>query len=287
MVYDCFPFFNELDLLEIRLNELNSVVDKFVIVEATKTFQKEPKPLYYAENKERFKQFSHKIIHVVVDKFPGFFYKFRIPTGWDYGDYQKNQVALGLIGCRPDDVIIISDLDEIPRAESVAKYRNEPGIKVFQQRLSYYFVNCIAVDAPAAAHLIKHNGYIYWRGSVMVNFKDFRSAKETRKLRDIQRPDIIQIEHGGWHFSFLGGWEKVLYKLQSWEHAKENKYIPGFVNDSKQLEKIICDGKDIFDLGFVFRFCELDETYPLYVLENKEKYTHLIKEIMDKGLPIE
>jgi len=73
MIYDCFSFFNELDLLEIRLHELDPVVDKFVLVEASKTFQGKDKPLFYDENKERYKEFSEKIIHVVVDKFLVFF----------------------------------------------------------------------------------------------------------------------------------------------------------------------------------------------------------------------
>lgn len=70
MVYDCFQFFNELDILKIRLNVMNDVVDKFVISEATETFSGLKKPLYYEENKEMFKEFEDKIIHVVVDDTP-------------------------------------------------------------------------------------------------------------------------------------------------------------------------------------------------------------------------
>jgi len=72
-IFDCFAFFNELDLLEIRLNELDPVVDKFILVESTRTFQKQFKPLYFNENKERFKKFLPKIEHVIVDHFPTFF----------------------------------------------------------------------------------------------------------------------------------------------------------------------------------------------------------------------
>lgn len=131
MIYDCFAFFNELDLLEIRLNELDPVVDKFVLVEATRTFQKQPKPLYFEENKSRFKDFEHKIIHVVVDEYPNFFSRFRIPTPMDYDNHQKNQIIRGLKDAKPDDVIIYSDLDEIPRAEKIMQYKDVPGIKIF------------------------------------------------------------------------------------------------------------------------------------------------------------
>lgn len=72
MVYDCFSFFNELDLLEIRLNTLDSIVDKFILVESTLTHTGNQKPLFYAENKSRFKKFNDKIIHIIVDEFPSF-----------------------------------------------------------------------------------------------------------------------------------------------------------------------------------------------------------------------
>ena len=176
MVYDCFPFFNELELLEIRLNELDPVVDKFILVEATRTFQKKPKPLYYQENKERFKKFEDKIIHIVVDKFPGFFYKWRIPKAWDYDNYQKDQVILGLNNCKSDDVIIISDLDEIPSARLVEKYKNYPGVKVFEQLFCNYYLNCVAVSSPNRDRI--KNGMAYWRGSVMLNYSDFTSLKK-------------------------------------------------------------------------------------------------------------
>src|SRR5689334_5945992 len=113
MIYDCFIFFNELELLDIRLNILNEVVDKFVLVEATQTHQYKPKPLYYSDNKERFKAFHDKIIHLIVDELP------PNPTNgprnsWDMERFQRNCIARGLNDCKPDDVIIISDLDEIP-----------------------------------------------------------------------------------------------------------------------------------------------------------------------------
>lgn len=70
MIYDCFSFFNELDLLEIRLNTLDKVVDKFILFESTLTHTGNPKPLYYAENKDRFAKFSDRIVHIVVNDFP-------------------------------------------------------------------------------------------------------------------------------------------------------------------------------------------------------------------------
>ena len=65
-VYDCFNFFNELDILDIRLHELNDVVDKFVLIESVETFTGKSKPLFYNDNKERFKKFEDKIIHIII-----------------------------------------------------------------------------------------------------------------------------------------------------------------------------------------------------------------------------
>src|SRR5579859_7699219 len=143
MVYDCFTFFNELDLLEIRLNVLNSVVDKFVLVEATLTHQGKPKPLYYNENKARYSGFHDKIIHVIVDKYPDYEGK----SSWVLEHHQRNMIMQGLKECQPDDTILISDLDEIPRPELIKVYEHSKGIKIFRLSVYYYFINCVNSSA--------------------------------------------------------------------------------------------------------------------------------------------
>ena len=221
MVYDCFAFFNELDLLEIRLNELNDVVDKFVLVEATRTFQKDHKPLYFEENKERFKPFLDKIIHVVVDKYPNFWTKFRVPTPWDYDNGQKEFILEGLKDCKPDDVIIVSDLDEIPNPKKITEYKDKEGIKVFNQKFYCYFVNCMIISAQQEnkpAHL--------WSGSVMLNYRDMATIKKIRTFyRNGEKTSLkyTLIENGGWHFSYLGGIDTIIHKIESLSHPEVNK----------------------------------------------------------------
>lgn len=277
MIYDCFNFFNELDLLEIRLNELDPVVDKFVLVESTRTFQKEEKALVFEQNKERFSGFSDKIIHVVVNRFPGFFNKLRTPTSWDYSNFQKNQIKRGLGNCKPDDVIIFSDLDEIPRASKIQEFKDVPGTKIFQQRFFSYFLNCAFTDCPDEDSLIKRCGDVYWKGSVMDNFKNFNNAKEFRKRRNYQGKGYVQIQDGGWHFSYLGGLESVMYKLRSLEHASESTYKFDYLNDAAQVEKLINSGHDLYGRDFKYKFCQIDNSYPDYVLKNLDQYQHLIK----------
>ncbi len=277
MIYDCFPFFNELDLLELRLHELDPVVDRFVLIEATRTFQKQPKELFYDSNRQRFAQFADKIIHIVVDEYPGFFAKFRRPTAWDYDNHQKNQVVRGLVDCQPDDTIIISDLDEIPSAAKVREYRDTPGIKVFEQRLSNFFLNCIATQCPDESHLVLHNSEVYWRGSVMLDYSDFESFKQARLMRNQHGDPIVTIKEGGWHFSFMGGWEMVRTKLDAWAHTKEKFYNPETLQAPQQLQAIIENGEDLFGRDYRYQFKSLDSSYPQYLLEHPERFGPYIR----------
>ena len=109
-VFDCFPLFNEIDLLELRLNELWDVVDVFVIVEAKKTFTGKRKPMCLPDNEERLAKYIHKIRYVVVEDFPDGM------SNWGKEEYQRNAIKKGLSDVLPDDILIFSDLDEIPRA---------------------------------------------------------------------------------------------------------------------------------------------------------------------------
>ena len=107
LLYDCFTFSDELDLLDIRLAELSPVVDTFVIAEAPVTFQGKPKPLYYQENKARFSQYARQIRHVIVDDMPD------TQNAWDRERHQRNSLKLGLKDATADSMVLISDADEI------------------------------------------------------------------------------------------------------------------------------------------------------------------------------
>ncbi len=117
-IFDCFQFYNELDLLEVRLAELYLVVDRFVLVEATYTHAGAAKPLYYADNRARFAAYADKIVHIVVAEDPGGF-------AWNREAYQRDAILRGLGECRPSDMILISDADEILRAPVVERLRWE------------------------------------------------------------------------------------------------------------------------------------------------------------------
>jgi beta-1,4-mannosyl-glycoprotein beta-1,4-N-acetylglucosaminyltransferase len=269
MIYDCFAFFNELDVLEIRLNILNDVVDQFVIVEANKTFTGKPKPFIFENNKDRFLKFLSKIKYIKID-FPD-----ALKTAWERDYYQKDQLSRGLAGARPEDWVIMSDLDEIPDPAAIMRARRENVATVFEQRMFFYFLN--------NEHRKK------WCGPVMLQYKNFKKLGSIKKVRDIAvryealRHDRrfpyflktgiellffkatcgfpIAIEkNGGWHFSYMGGIEKIQEKFYAWAHTE----FAGKADDKKKVEYLIRNG---------------------FNLLNQKKELHAISPAADKNFP--
>lgn len=225
-IFDCFPFFSELDLLEVRLETLDPVVDFFVLAESPVTYRGEPKPLHFLENRHRFEKFLHKIRHVPVDDIPrahGFH------ENWGRETFQRGALERGLHDGRDDDIVMMSDLDEIPRPEKVLHaVRSGKGLRVFKMRTFAYFANC----EP-------HHGNWWWNGTGMGEYRLARGRFEyilrklptrlfhgpgdgLRKRLSIQLRllfgcrlrgiPVTFIPEGGHHFSWLGGADAVLRK---------------------------------------------------------------------------
>lgn len=281
-VYDGFAFFNELDLLELRLEHLWDVVDHFILVEATRTFQKKPKELVYQKNKNRFARFHSKIIHIVVDEFPTFWTKFRPVTSWHYDNHQKEGILKGLKEAHPDDLVIVSDLDEIPFREKVLLAREQSGIRVFEHFQAYYFLNyvCTHIHDYGGQAIAQKNrgGYGRWHGSVMLEKKLIKDIKTTRNHRDEAGPHIQVIEGGGWHYSFMGGIEKILYKIQAWAHTEYNQR-----GTLDQVVKSVLEGRDLIGDGNRFELMDLqtmaDSGLPLFpeILKPDSKFKHMLQ----------
>ena len=278
MIYDCFTFFNELDLLEIRLNVLKDVVDKFVLVEATRTFTNRKKQLIYAQNKSRFASFSDRIIHVVVDDFPPF------KTAWHYESHQRNAIIRGLREACPLDVILIGDVDEIPRPEMVLKYANRPGITVFDQKYYSYYLNYRNVRQQ------------WWYGTKMLAYDDFMHVFDgirtinneimPKELNEGTTPSKIRmrtppfyrartryVKNGGWHFTNIGGAKNLMIKMCSFSHQE---YNPGEEKiNLLKLTEMIAQGKGPF--WEMQCFAEpLDSSFPVYLQDNTASYGSLI-----------
>ena len=277
MVYDCFQFFNELDILKLRLQVLSPIVDKFVISEATTTFSNIPKPLYYEENKEMFAEFADKIIHVVVDDTP--------PGDTHVRDtFQKSAVGRGLKDCTNEDIIIFSDLDEIPnpvKIQEILADFDETKIYHFAQRLFYCYLNMEEVSGKLLSYAGDFDDVAQkqWIGSKLCSYKLLKEKNLTLgELRFPERKvDGIRVADGGWHFGYMGGHgetdirKRVQEKVVSAAHQEYNKKeVLSDVADK------IKDGQDIFgrDAKFVMR--TIDETYPEYLQKHQEEYAHLI-----------
>ncbi|WP_422038089.1 hypothetical protein [Roseibium sp.] len=242
MLYDCFVFHNEFDLLEIRLREMGDRVDRFVLVEADQTQRGSPKPFYFDENRDRFSAWKDKIIDLQVrfpDELPPALgvYKNRRKKDWERENYQRNCIAEALESCSPEDLILLSDVDEIIRAsvlERVLSQRLYRGrLLVFEQGLYKHHLNRIM---PGRTWLL---------GSRMIERKYLTTPQQLRRtkarmtkksyvpdflaqpllrvrnnnLSGISRPVKI-IPDAGWHFSSMGGLEAFRTKLESVVHGQ-------------------------------------------------------------------
>lgn len=277
MVYDCFQFFNELDLLKLRLQILSPVVDKFVISEATETFSGLPKPLYYEENKEMFAEFQDRIIHVVVSDTPAGDTHVR-------DTYQKNGGTKGLAECKDDDIILFSDLDEIPNPKailSILENFQDDKIYHFAQRLFYCYLNMEEISGNLLSQAGDFEGIEQkqWIGTKMCSYR-LMKEKNIRfgELRYPEWKEIgIRVADGGWHFGYMGGSgetdikKRVRDKVVSAAHQEYNSR-----SVLSEVEDKIKDGEDIFGREAKFVKVEIDETFPAYLREHQEEYAHLI-----------
>jgi len=281
-LYDCFNFFNELDILELRLNILYDVVDFFIIVESDLTHSGQKKPFYFEENKHRFSKFLDKIISYKIYDNPSNFinlpntedielqkiYDFiKITKRFnpyfqpDYGRdfFQKESVRRALVDCDENDIIIISDADEIPDPKILKdthKLDLNNIIYSLNQPMYCFYLN-----------VLKENG---WCGSKMGLYKNMKKYSFNEIRGDHSLSSIIP--KAGWHFSFMGGEEMVKNKILS--------YSARDMVDNRVLSSIKSNMVNNIDPYFrsTLSKVEIDTTYPEYILNNLQKYKSMLKE---------
>lgn len=245
MIYDCFMFYNELDLLEIRLLTLSDYVDKFVIVESPLTMQGHHKPLFFQDNRQRYEQWADRIIHVIH----------RPPvaaSSWVREKHQRNAIMEGITTAAAEDWIIISDADEIPSPESFGQLKQSPCR--IKSRLSYYYVNCVC--------------RISWDRIVAVRRHDLTTTPE-----DLRAKYPGPVIGSGWHFSYIGGPEAIALKLRSFSHTE---YSGNRWTDLRRIQKAIDRRSDLFDRGGKFTIQPVDNSYPKPIYEDQNRWSHLI-----------
>jgi len=266
-IYDCFPFFNEYDLLELRLTECYDHTDYFVIAESNKTFTGNPKPYNLEENWDRFKKFQDKIIYIKVDDMPD------TDNPWAREHHQRNALARGLTSATDNDIVILSDCDELMRPRTLDILRNDFDHRMWYLKhpMFYFKLNYL---------MIKPSGNLYSTNPVALLKTDFSNHFQNnfQHLRSYNRnaPDdyntntVRTIQHAAWHFTYLGDRNNLDLKFSSYSHT-ESQPLVGKLDIDEMISKNIN-----WDQGSVFTYVKIDNYYPKTVINNLEKWSNHI-----------
>jgi beta-1,4-mannosyl-glycoprotein beta-1,4-N-acetylglucosaminyltransferase len=298
-IYDCFQFFNEIDLLEIRLELLYNHVDYFVISETNKTHSNKDKELFFENNKKIFSKYFDKIIHIKEEMPSDILNPIKKQSSNKYDieynkiidifnienenglkefptfarDYmQREFIKLGLINCEDDDIIMVSDLDEIPNPNIIGQVKEKCLVD-----------HCIMMDCHN--YYINNIAHTNWYGNYIVYYEKTKFNSLTYLRND--RVNISKIFDGGWHLSFVGGPERIKTKIQSYSHQEfNNSYYLDNINNKinlnsdlfnrtnhtyqDKIQKYYFDNLQITDLNTY--------SYPKRMIDFiKNKYPYLIK----------
>jgi hypothetical protein len=259
-VYDCFPFFNELDILEIRLEEMWEVTDYFVIAEANVSHSGKPKEYIFEQNQERFSKYMSKIRHIKVDDIP------ETNDSWYREKYQRWCLGRGLTDMQPDDIVIVSDCDEIPRAEAVDMIKQDSNdydryiltIPMFQFKINYMKIFDIAKQPNI----------------MVVRARAFTNAQQEREFTFpwIQKPeDLVFIDHAGWHFTYFGDNDAAITKIKNFAHTETD--TPEMI--AKHNIEYFVENKSGHhgpDHPERFEYVQVDDYYPKCIVDNLDHW---------------
>ena len=293
-VYDCFTFFNEFELLELRLDTLWDLVDYFVIVEANKTHANKPKPFNFLKRRSEFKRYFKKIRYVMDDSIV----PYKGVGDWSIENNQRNNIIQGLGDAEPDDLIFISDVDEIPnplttktlldsqsdKSKNVdliilyypEEYSPQTLIPCLCQMRTISFLNYSPIVCWQDYHcyyLDWVSQRLHWEGTVIGKFKHMKSPQAFRNARRI----LPRLPNGGWHFSYMGGLNRVIKKMQSAVECvelvdKDKKYI-----EEDFINKAMATGL-YFPSGEKFSRCNIEEITLPTLKDFLKKYPYFVSE---------
>jgi beta-1,4-mannosyl-glycoprotein beta-1,4-N-acetylglucosaminyltransferase len=288
-IYDCTIFLDENLMFEVRLNTLDKYVDKFVVVESLYTHAGNKKKKNF--DIDRYKKYKDKIIYILIDEEP----EDLLTITNDSDEYlghqrintlkrirlQYNALSEGIIGADKNDLIIVSDIDEIPNLETLEK-KIENKILLFQQRLYYYKFNLLYQN-------YKWFGSKACKKKDLINFEWLKYIKN--KKYNLFRLDILFsknkyinvkiIENGGWHFSKVKNEEDIFYLLSNYgEHNEFEKSgllakdYKEFINQGVLPYDHFLDKKSSIENKFSKRIKleKNNDKLPNYLLQNLEKY---------------
>ena len=234
---DTFMFYDEDIVLDVRLNELNKYVEKFIITESTYSHNGKKRNLLF--DIKKFSKFKDKIKYIVVDKQPEGIDKLTDTDSEDIRNsklimnavkrenYQRNCIKKGLVDINDNDLIMVSDVDEIPNLEFVDLNLIKNKLILFEQKNFYYKFNLYLKDFT-------------WHGTKACKYKFFKSPQWLRNIKSKRYPfyrfdilfsekkfsNIFFIKNGGWHFSYLKDAKGIENKLESYLHHREYELEP-------------------------------------------------------------
>ena len=276
-IFDVFPFSNEIDLLEIRMHILDDIVDYFVISEFDTSFAGIKKPYYFEDNQSKFEKFSNKIIYSKKSQL-------KIGNSFENDDFQKNSISRDLLNfCKPNDIIIYGDLDEIPNPtkvqDAIDKLSFFP-ICHFAQDNFMYYLNNKEISGEILSFAGEYDGIKdkKWLGTIITTYSHALKNDLTNLRFPFQKQFGHRIENGGWHFSYVGSnglsaSKRLKYKLEHSSHQEFNNLyyrLMGYLR--------IIRNKDFYGMRkSKFELVKIDESYPKYLINNIAKYSYLTK----------
>ena len=247
-IFDCFMYFDEEQVLDLRLNVLYQNVDYFVIVESIYNHKGEKRNLLF--NSQKFEKFNDKIIYLVYDKIPQLVEPIKetdnekekdgkyIMNALYRENAQRDFILEGLKSAKKNDLILISDVDEIPKLSSVNLNQIKNEIILFKQDMFYYKYNLVLPNFK-------------WTGTKAVKKKNLISPQWLRNVKDRKYPfyridtffsdkkyiGIKIINDGGWHFSNIKSPEMIEHKLRSYLHHREFDQVSLSIEEINELVK--------------------------------------------------
>lgn len=279
-MFDCTMINDELDLLEIRLHTHDPVVEKFVIIESPKTHSGKQKPLHYLDNCQRFQQFWHKIEHVV---YPGY-EAFESYQAWGNENSQRDEFLKVLDRVRPQDgLVFFSDLDEIVRPEKLLQakemFLKDPSTPVaFNLHYCLYYMN-FAFDVPSRGPVLYNPDTAKEFHARFGNIHSKPTAIRWHSNAAGFENDFQNVNDAGWHFSALGGVERLKQKIASCAHIEFNVE---HINNDEHLKQAIANGEVYFKEFEVLnavnnKLTKRDVSFlPTYIQQNLNKFKQYI-----------
>jgi len=293
-IFDCFMYFDEDIILDLRLNMLNQFIDYFIIVESTFNHRGEKRELKF--DIKKYKKFEKKIIYLIFNEEPhgieevlnsdndGEKSRKLILNAAYRENGQRNFITKGLEFANGNDLILISDVDEIPNLKKIDWNTIDNQIVLFKQDMFYYKLNLKLPD-------------LIWSGTKACKKKYLKSPQWLRNIKDKKYPffrfdtffsekkyiNIKFIENGGWHFSNIKTAAEIEHKLKSYLHHREFDLNP---MSEKEIEDIIKSKQAIYDLKVDKKINKIGDgnklieqplnKLPSYIQENLYKYKEWI-----------